>query len=109
MRLRLSHSERAVTAPVVSRGVVFSCFQPRQGRQMLAQGEAQPKASETLGRRQTYPQAPAGATETPIHAVQFKHLSPLPGLKTTKGNTWKLLARERLKFSAPSDAARSET
>jgi len=47
---------------------------------MLAQGEAQPKASETLGRRQTYPQAPAGATETPIHAVQFKILSPLPGL-----------------------------
>ena|GEM_PF-5499202 len=30
--------------------VVFCCFQPRQGRQMLTQGEAQTKASETLGR-----------------------------------------------------------
>jgi|GEM_PF-3288671 len=48
--MRLSHLTSRSLASSFKVCVVFSCFQPRQGRQMLAQGEAQPKASETLGR-----------------------------------------------------------
>src|SRR5579883_399212 len=49
--MRLSHLTSRSLASSFKGCVVFSCFQPRQGRQMLAQGEALPKASETLGRR----------------------------------------------------------